>query len=90
MTLLAISPAANANMSADGCVRRVGRAGLKVRTGGGRAAVQHAKVPAVPLQLNPARADVGLSQSICTQFTTHSLTRCTTLSRLRPDRRLRR
>jgi hypothetical protein len=31
-----------------------------------------------------------VSQSICTQFTTPSLTRCTTPSRLRPDRGLRR
>lgn len=90
MTLLAISPAANANMSADGCVRLVGRAGLEVMTGGGLAAVQHAKVPAVPLQLKATRADVGVGQSNCIRFTTPSLTRCTTPSHLRPDRGLRR
>ena len=43
MTLLPICPAANANLSADDCVRLVGRAGLAVMTGRGLAAVQHAE-----------------------------------------------
>ena len=72
MTLLAISLAANANMPAENFVRLLGRAGLEVMAGSGLAAVQHAEVPTAPLQLKPARADVGVSQSIRIQFT-HAL-----------------
>ena len=72
MTLLAIGLVANANMSADGFAQLVGRAGLEAMTDGGRAAVQHAKVPMAPLEIKPARADVGVGQSVCIQFT-HAL-----------------
>ena len=90
MTHLAIGLTANANMSAHGFAQLVGRADLKVRTGGGRAAVQHAKVSAAPLPLKPARAAVGVSQPGRIPFTTHSLPRCPTPSQLRPGRGLRR